>query len=171
MKKLLYAPLTALALTMFLSCNRMGRPLDDLIGGVSAKSMGILVPGSSRFIPADTANRMIKSYLNGINYRNNTGEIRSWTLNADTLRSFLKDNKIVALKLMLAHNREYILSGHEGQLPAQNTAALTVIIAGVDPGGDFVYHADNEVLNRCQPCPTECIGNGTASADTLVIKK
>lgn len=127
-------------------------------------------PTSSVFIPVSLANRMIKSYLDGMDTNDNKNEIRSWLVNADSLRYFLSlhNEKIVNLKLMLAHNTDYINAGHEGERAPAGSNALTLVIAGVDAENNYVYTDEGTVPERCQPCPEECIGSGNAASDTLV---
>lgn len=130
------------------------------------------IPAASYSQPVsiNDANRMIKSYLNGIDYTRNTNEIRSWIFNADTLRQYLSSGAgadIRYLKLMLAHSMEYIISGNEGKRPPANSHALTVVIVGVDNENDYIYNAEGDAYEYCMPCPPECLPQGDAAKDTL----
>lgn len=169
-----FAAAAILLATTMTACRHTNATSDNLMHEAKAASFTTLsappAAAHSVFIPVSLANRMIKSYLNGIDYTVNNHEIRSWIVNADTLRRFLSlhNEKIVNLKLMIAHNMDYINAGHEGQRPPVNSNALTLVIAGVDADNNYVYTDEGTVPERCQPCPEECIGSGTGAADTLV---
>lgn len=123
-------------------------------------------------IPIDTANRMINSYLQGINYQVNTNEIRSWTFSADSLRRLLtagNGKQIVRLKLLLAHSLEYIHAGHEGERPPVNSHALTLIVVGLDQNNNYIYNPEGEAYEHAFPCPPRCLGRDSlTSSGTLV---
>jgi|GEM_PF-914754 hypothetical protein len=124
--------------------------------------------GDSRGIKIATANRMIRSYLQGINSQVNTNETRSWTFNADTLRRYLSEGKgkqIVRLKLMLAHSLDYIDSGHEGERPAANSHALTLIVVGLDQNNEYIYNPEGEPYEHAFPCPPRCLGTDTLTTN------
>jgi len=131
------------------------------------------LPGGGNYskpISIDTANMMIGSYLDGINYTVNTHEIRSLGFDADVLRAYLNDTShgvIKNVKFMFAHSLDYIHSGHKGQRPDTNSNALTMIIVGVDKDGNYVYTSGNMALDYAMPCPTDCFG-GQASSNFLV---
>lgn len=125
----------------------------------------------SRPILIDTANRMIQSYLDGINYTVNTQEVRSLIFDADVLRNYINDTTqgiIKNVKFIFAHTLDYIHSGHEGQRPDTNNHALTMIIVGVDQNGNYVYTPDNKAMDFLQPCPPQCYDEGDAVNDLLV---
>jgi hypothetical protein len=125
----------------------------------------------SKPISIDTANRMITSYLHGINDTVNTEEIRSFVFNASVLRDYLNDTsrgQIENVKFLLAHNLEYIHSGHEGQRPDTNSHALTLIIVGVDASNNYVYTVEGKAMDFCMPCPDACIETGEAASNLLV---
>jgi hypothetical protein len=116
----------------------------------------------SQFISVDSANKMISSYLNSINYQHNDTELRSIIINADSLRSMLsattsEGGKIVNVKLMFAHTLNYINSGGKDQNAGYQSGALTLIIAGYDSSGKYLYIPyKNMVLDYSMPCPTNC---------------
>lgn len=137
------------------------------LGGPSGPGNGLTAPAAySRTIPIDTANRMIQSYLDAIDYTVNTNAIRSWVFNADTLRNYLNSAKgkdIRNLRLLLAHSLEYIHAGHEGVMPPLNSHDLTLVIVGLDENNDYIYSSEGGPLDRCMPCPTECLPDGEGS--------
>lgn len=121
-------------------------------------------------IPVDTANRMIMSYLNSINYGVNTAAPRSLIYDADSLRAYLNDTskgKISYIKFMFAHQLDYINSGHEGQRPDSNTNAITMIIVGFDANNNYVLNRNNMVLDNCTPCPKHCPSFGSAAYNII----
>lgn len=133
---------------------------------------GHVPDGYSRFLELDSANRMIRSYLNGIDYRVNTNETRSLLFNADTLRKYLNDptgQRVKTVKFFLAHNWDYILSGREGLRHRPNDNALTLVIVGVDENGNYVPPPGRRHggFDFCQACPSRCVAVGEASSDQL----
>lgn len=142
--------------------------------GVNDRPFSAPIPtGYSRFLSADSLNRMIRSYLNGIDYQVNTNETRSLMFSADTLRKYLltgEGKKIKTVRFFLAHNWEYMLSGGEGRRPGPNENAITLVIAGIDSTGNYV--PPPKVRTRggydfCQGCPSRCIAVGEAASDLL----
>lgn len=143
------------------ACNHF--TLLDLFPASSAQTGNPEETGSngdySTLISIDTANRMIKSYLNSIDYKVNTKEIRSWSFNANVLRTYLNSEKgkdITDVRFFLAHTMSYIMSGHEGQRLPDDSHGLTLIIIGVDSTGKEVYTTLNKAYNHCMPCPEKC---------------
>lgn len=131
-------------------------------------------PSSSRadiegYIPKDSANRMIRSYLTSIGGDSNPGNSNLYSLivDADLLRDYLGNKEIKKVKVMLAHNLAYINSGHEGQNAGYNSDALTIVMAGYNRAGNYVLAPGNVVCNHAMPCPRNCPEYGTASANTL----
>lgn len=116
----------------------------------------------SQPICKDTANRMIQSYLNSINYPSSDNNLRSLTFDADTLRAYLADSKIVTLKFMLAHRQSYMNSGYYGSNCGTRADALTFIIVGLDESDNYVYNSRSMVYDNTRPCPTDCGSNYSA---------
>lgn len=169
MKNTLSVIAVCILISASLSC-RQFNSLGDLLPGSKASAQGISSfsgmekEQNSQPIPLDTANRMIMSYLSSIEYKTHPKTIRSWAFNADTLRHYLsteKGKKIVMLKLMIAHTTTYINAGHYGQTPSplDNNHALTVVIAGVDSLGHYVFNNEDMVYDQCLPCPENCVGD------------
>lgn len=124
----------------------------------------------SALIPIDTANKMIQSYLDGINYTVNTEAIKALCFNADSLRAYLSDPTIKDIKFVFANTLEYANSPHGHERPDSNSHVTTLILAGYDNKGNYVFK-DNMVYENLRPCPNECIQSGTASRNLLVEPK
>jgi hypothetical protein len=120
---------------------------------------------TSRFIPLDSANEMISSYLYSISYGNNDTDVRSFSVNADSLRAYLSDPSIKNVKLVFAHTLNYINAGNKGVYAGYQTGAMTIIIAAYNGEGNYVYHG-GQVLDHLAPCPYAC-PTGVASNDLL----
>jgi hypothetical protein len=125
---------------------------------------------ATEFISVDTANRMISSYLNSINYQSNDSSLHSLVIDAIELKRYLDTtrtgNTIKKLKIMFAHKLSYINSGQGNQFAGYDNDALTIVIAGVNENGDYVVFPGNKVFNNSMPCPTSC-PEGTASSPLI----
>jgi hypothetical protein len=121
----------------------------------------------SQFIPIDSANRMLGSYLTSINYPYNDSDLQSLIFNADTLRHYLQDSRIVNIKIMLAHTLAYINKGNYGVPSQYQSGELTVIVVGYDNNNNYIYNPQNMVLEHAMPCPDWCPSIGTAQYPTL----
>ena len=125
----------------------------------------------SKEINIDTANRMISSYLTGINYEVNTEEIKSLFVDANVLKNYMDQadtaHPIKKFKLVFAHSLDYIHHGQEGLRPDSNSHALTLVVVGVDGDGNYVYTNNHTAIDYVQPCPNSCPSEGT-SADNLL---
>lgn len=118
------------------------------------------MPPSGQHLSIDTANRMIRSYLSGINYKVNTEAIRAWTVAADSLRSYAKNSSVKYFTFTLAHTLDYMLSGHEGLRPDSNSHAYTLIVKGLNASYQTVTLPDGKVLDQMVPCPDLCVDTG-----------
>ncbi len=119
----------------------------------------------SEFIPILDANAMIASYLYSIHAEKNDSDIRSFSVDADMLREYLADSSVKNVKLVFGHTLGYINSGHKGHHAGYKSSALTIIIAGYDGSGKYIFH-DGMVLDHLAPCPHSCpLGN--AESDFL----
>ncbi|GAA4456982.1 hypothetical protein [Rurimicrobium arvi] len=125
----------------------------------------------SGFIPMDTANVMISSYLSSIDSDTTTGKVpdlSSLIMDANELRSYLNTHSdIQKVKFMFAHRLEYIHAGNEGKPAGYRSDALTLVVAGYDGDNNYVFASDNTVLDHCGPCPRLCPDYGTASSNLL----
>lgn len=130
-----------------------------------------LQPGEdTAFIPVDTANKMIRSYLNSIQASSNDTNLRSIIIDGNALREYLTSapgNNISHIKVMLAHQLDYINAGGNGIPCGYSRNGLTVILAGFDNSGNYLYFPVERVMNHGWPCPHLC-ATGTAASDTLV---
>ncbi len=129
--------------------------------------------GNSAFIPADSANKMILSYLTSINYQQNDTDLDCLTIDADTMRAYLANTNVKKIKLMFGHTLEYINAGGGNQYCGYQTGALTVIIACYDSMNNYVYYhapqsAVNMVMDHAEPCPSNCARGGSAASNVLI---
>ena len=112
----------------------------------------------SQFIPVDSANKMVASYLTSIDYTNNDTDLQSLIISADQLEQYINQTPgdIAYFKLMLAHRLDYINAGNDGVYDGYNRNALTIVIAGYNNNGDAIYFDDGFVLDYSSPCPPGC---------------
>jgi len=123
----------------------------------------------SGFISTDSANKMISSYLNSISGSSDTN-LHAIIFNADSLRLMLNSTaqgRITSLKVMLAHTLPYINGGGQDQNCGYKSGQLTLVIAGYNADGDYIFYPATQVLDNGMPCPTSCPTSGTASNDLL----
>lgn len=149
--------MVATALFLF-SCN--GQP------GQTESANTLAPTAGESFIPVDSANKMISSFLGSV-----TGEdssLHSMIMNAVDIRDYLKDTTITELKIMFAHKLSYINSGHQNVPAGYNLDALTVVLAGFDSSGNYVVRPGSMVPNRAAPCPVFCPNRGTAANDLII---
>jgi len=128
--------------------------------------------GQPSFIPVDSANKMLSSYLNSINSGQNDTDLTSIIFDADTLRSLLNDTshgKIVKVKCMLAHTLCYINSGGQNQPCGYRSGKLTLVVAGYDLSNNYVLNPIGKAMNTGMPCPTSCPATGTAASALLPV--
>lgn len=122
------------------------------------------------FIPVDSANKMISSYLTSINANQNDTSLRSIIFNADSLRAMLNDTlngKIAKIKIMLSHTLDYINSGGQGQPCGYTSGKLTFVIAGFDCQNNYVLNPAGKVINKGMACPNNCPPGGTAASNLI----
>lgn len=124
-------------------------------------------PGYTGFIPKDTANKMIQSYLNSIDSNDRGEQLYSLIVNADELRAYLADTSVKSVKVMFAHTLDYINSGNANKTAGLKSGALTIVFAGFDKAGNYVFAPGMSVPDSAEPCPPECPTQGTA-ADNLL---
>lgn len=134
----------------------------------SAATAGYYGSTSAYFIPVDSANKMLGSYLASINADVDTStNIQSFIVDADALREYLSDNSIKKVKVMLAHTLNYVNSGGDGVNCGYRAGKLTIILAGYDADKNYIFAPGNKVLDNSIPCPTQCEIMGTAADMTL----
>ncbi len=132
-------------------------------------------PGSM-FISTDVANQMISSFITSIGndpYSNpNAPDLHSFSINADSLRVYLQYSNLRSMKLIFAHTMDYINAGNTGKWAGLQSGAITIILAGYDANGNYVYclpggpNGGQFVLDHCVPCPNNCPA-GAAGSDLL----
>lgn len=116
------------------------------------------------FIPVDSANKMLRSYLSSIHADvDSNKQLQSVIMDADALREYLSDSSIRKVKVMFAHTLNYINSGKEGVNCKYTANQLTIIIGGYDKNNNYVIAPGGKVPNRGIPCPENCPDSGTAS--------
>lgn len=124
-----------------------------------AKSVARLMSDPSSFITIDSANKMLTSYLNSINYQNNDTDIQSITFNAADLRRLLdsmtNSSTISEVQIKFAHKLSYINDGNGNQPAGYNYDALTLLLIGVNASGNYVNQATS-IMNHGRPCPKTC---------------
>jgi hypothetical protein len=106
---------------------------------------------------------MINSYLYSINSQQNDSDVRSYIINADSLRAYLSNAEIKNVKLMFAHTLAYIDAGQTGMPAGYQSGALTIVIAGYDATGDYTYYGGGYVLDHAVPCPYTCAPGDAAN--------
>lgn len=111
---------------------------------------------TSERISMDTANRMIGSYLESINYTTNATDLQSMTFDADTMRHFLQNSDVVKLHFVIAHRDTYINAGFFGSYCGAAASGLTFIIFGLDNAGEIIYTSNGMVMEHTRPCPAYC---------------
>ena len=131
---------------------------DSPVMGVRSVPSGSL-PG---FITIDSANKMISSYINSINYPSNDSDLCSVTFDADELRALLDSPSVTRIQIKLSHTLNYINQGKQNIPAGYKSGALTFLISGVNNAGNTVLY-NNMILNFARPCPTLC-PSGTAGA-------
>lgn len=110
----------------------------------------------SQWISITEANQMINSYLTSINASANDSDLHCLIFNADSLRAYLRDTSIKEMKFMLAHTKEYIDAGKFGVKCGYQSGELTMVVAGFDRSGNYIYNNQNKVMDHAKPCPSYC---------------
>lgn len=121
----------------------------------------------SRFIPADTANKMLSSYLQSINYTHNDTDLQSLIIDVKQLRRYIDSmpgsDTISYLKLMFSHTLGYANSSKANTNAGYNSNALTIIMAACSANGYYMLYSQNTVLDYARPCPPICpVGNASS---------
>ncbi len=172
MKK--FIAITVLGLFAITACNQPGTTSNNTPKGDSNNHPTALSLGQedTAFIPIDTANKMIQSYLTSIGGTGGVDtSLHSLIVDANALRKYLTTDSgmsISHLKIMFAHKLDYINSGHAGQPCGYGINGLTAVMAGYNNAGNYVFYPVDLVMDQMRPCPHECPVNGSASNDLLV---
>lgn len=175
-KKLIFA--LGLAVVV-IACNKEKSTVEPVQQNQPAKSSTTHLAGrttddsgsfaGSLFIPTDVANQMINSYIYSLNQApagNATPDLKSFSIDADSFRAYLANPDIKNIKVIFAHTTDYINSGHAGQYAGLQSGAITIIVAGYNAAGDYIYYHGNNVLDHAMPCPYSC-AVGAAGSDLL----
>lgn len=169
MMKLKNAVFTAATAMVFFSCQNNNAPTESeqtqganaLLSSYSEEEL------DNYFISKDSANKMLQSYQGSISSVDADSNLHSLILNAEALRQYLSDTSIKEVKVMLAHTLDYINAGHQNQAAGYKPNALTIILAGYNDKGNYVFAPGNMVPNRAKPCPNQCPTTGSASSSIL----
>jgi hypothetical protein len=125
----------------------------------TAKVQQLVSNQSSSFIPVDSANKMVTSYLTSINHPQKDSAVLSFTFSASELRRLLDSvdhpDSLKDVQIKLAHSLEYINNGPHTTPAGFNKNALRLLISGVDYNGNTIL-LNNEVMNHSMPCPNSC---------------
>lgn len=151
-----------------LACKKETHKVDNSMQQLTPGSPTMNFSSASRYAGADysqaisigDANQLISSYLSSINYAYNDTTLRSFTFDADTLRSYLNDTthgKIVTLKFFVAHQPGYIAVGNFGKNAGLDSRAITLVLAGLDEENNYIYNRHDEVYEHFMPCPSNCM--------------
>ena len=126
--------------------------------------------GWSPFITLDVANQMISSYLYSIqndpNMSLNAPDVKGFTMNADSLRAYLQNSQVTNIKIIFAHTMSYINKGNYGVYAGYQAGAMTIIIAGYDVNGNYVYYSPGAPQPANSPYANQLNATGTLSLDT-----
>ena len=159
--------------TLLFSCNQGSNNKQSGQDSSRPRRNALVDPAGSddsSFVQIDSANRMIKSYLTSIDYSSNDTNIRSLTLDANALRTYLNSDSgqtATHIKIMFAHRLSYINSVGFGAPCAYSINGLTVVLAGYDAKGNYVYFPAGTAIDNCSPCPHQCLTQGSASSNWL----
>jgi len=174
MEKKLFIFLVSL-LALVTACNQTGEG-DHSTASTALAADTVTTPPDgddySMFIPKDSANKMISSYLASINYPANDSDLYSLIIDAKKLQDYINQAttaglKATKIKLMFAHTLDYINSGGKDQNCGYKSGKLTLVLAAYDSAGNYIYMQGSKVMDRMQPCPNFCPSVGSASSNTL----
>ena len=137
-------------------------PIDTMCTGV----------GTSQSITPTVADVMLNSYLKSIHATLNDTDLQCMIYNADSLRKYLNDSsrgKITQVKFMFAHTIAYATGPKANINCGYKSGALTLIIAGFDNAGNYIFNPQGNVLDNGTPCPSGCPQSGAAACDTFAL--
>ena len=166
MKSAILSLSLAVAFCMLSACNRQApsdpradaTPVQVPNTAITKSNARLVGADYSQPISLDTANRMIASYLQSVNYPMVDSAVRSLAFSADTLRAYLSDSRITSLEFVLAHQLSYLNGGSDrfGKNIGMKPGAITIIAVGMDNNGNVVRNSSNGVYEHAMPCPTNC---------------
>lgn len=165
MKKLLFTALCvgiAILACNIIACNKekttqVVTPKNNALPHMAGRNYADSVDtAGSKFISVSVANEMIGSYLYSINSGSNDTDLRSFSVNLDSLKAYLSGTNAKSIKLIFAHTMAYINAGNYGVNAGYQSGAITLIIAAYDSAGNYVYYNGSNVLDHLAPCPYSC---------------
>lgn len=178
MEKKMFLFVIAVSIFIF-SCtsggNRTGNATagnSDTTVGTGDSTIGSGEDSFCNFIPKDSANKMINSYLGSITSTANDSDLYSLIVDVAKLNAYLNTTgtagqKPTKLKIMFAHTLDYINGGGQNRNCGYKSGKLTMVLAAYDSAGNYIYMNGNKVLERLQPCPSYCPTTGNAASNTL----
>ena len=164
-------PLLSLSAVLLLAaCGNGGTTSDNKKADSSNHRMQAFVGGgyggTDVFIPADSANKMISSYLQSVDSgAGGDSSLHSLIFNADSLRAYLSNPEIKHVKVMFAHTLEYINAMGPGHNVGYERGAFTIVFGGYDHNGNYVFWKTNKIPDHANGCPLQCPVVGSASND------
>lgn len=160
----LFYGIFCLSLCTMIACQKDEKPTTTL--ATQNNNAPTIQSGISSFIDSAAANVQIASYLSSIDTFN-TAQVKSFILDAASLRTYLANNAIEQIKIMIGHQSVVIGSSLPTPYQYLNTGSMSLVLVGVDNNNNYVYHNTNEVINRSRDCPINCYVTGNASNDLL----
>jgi hypothetical protein len=158
----------ALLITCIVACTKKKNSVNTEKQLSSKELMNTAILGQdSPFIPVDSANRMLTSYLNSLNDEGHENDVHSLIVDANALRAYLQNQDITHVKLMFAHRLDYINNGGKDQYSGMTNNAITIIVGGYNDQNNYVSSPAGSYLDNMQPCPYNCPQNGSAAYDIL----
>ena len=108
----------------------------------------------SQSIPSDVANSLVQSYVTSLPYPGINSALRTFNLDADTLRAYLQSHpEVGTLKFMLAHQTAYKNSGDYGKYAGMSATAMTMIVIGMNDNYSYVLNNRREVYQQTSISP------------------
>lgn len=157
-----------IVLLVIAACTKKSSIKDSNVKPVDVKTLADYSNGAdSPFIDIDSANKMLTSYLNSTATNQYEDELHSLIFDANALRYYLSNTSITEVKFMFAHRLDYINNGNQNTYAGNDYNAITMVIAGVDINGNYVYTTAGTVMDNAKPCPYTCPSTGTASSNLL----
>lgn len=144
-------------LTVVVSCNKKNSgdhevtPINNNMHQAGARLSG---PNYSQSINQDLANNMITSYTASVSFPYRDTALRSQTLNADSLRSYLSNPEIVTLRFVMAHQPSYMQYAY-GKYAGVKASALTMVVTGMNENNVTVRTKYNGFYHNNQPVSIE----------------
>lgn len=117
-------------------------------------------------INIEKANTMIESYLESI-MDHPIPQIKSFLIDAATLRALLSDHSIEQVKIHIGHTDSIVQNSDATVFHSLNQDAIALILTGVNALGDYVLIEDSLAIDKTKSCPSNCNLLGTAVLDII----